>query len=74
MMFSLLLLIKNLVFDTFTFRLFLTNFRFQAYSLFLTSSRDSVAIAKSSVFETPRGNHFESHKEMPPKQSKFTKT
>ena len=45
MVFNLLQLMKNLVFDTFTFRLFSTNFKFQVNSLFLTSSGDSVTIA-----------------------------
>ena len=55
MVFDLLQMIKNLVFDTFTFRLFSANFRFQVNSLFLTSSRDSVTIAKSSAFRNSQG-------------------
>lgn len=55
MVFNLQSLIKTLVVDTFTFRLFSTNFSFQVNSLFFTSSRDSVTIAKSSAFRSSQG-------------------
>ena len=73
MVFNLLHLIKNLVFDTFTFWLFSTNFRFQVHSLFLTSARDSVTIAKSSAFRNSQGQPLRKSQENASKAIKIHK-
>ena len=73
MVFSLLQLIKNLVFHTFTFQLFSTNFRFQVNSLFVTSSRDSVTIAKSSAFRNSQGQPIQKSQENASKAIKIHK-
>ena len=74
MVFNLLQLIKNLVPDTFTFWLFSINFKFQVNSLFLTSSRDSVTIGKSSAFRNSQGQPLRKSQENASKEIKIHKS